>query len=320
MTNEKYLPLVSIIIPVYNGANYMRCAIDSALAQSYKNIEVIVVNDGAKDEGKTEEIALSYGDKIRYISKENGGVSSALNAGIAAMKGEYFSWLSHDDVYEQDKIEKQIDALQRVDRINTVLSCGAIHIDANSQKLDLLPPLKFETDTVLPSSFVLKKLLQGKTLNGCCLLIHKDVFEKCGTFDEKLRFCQDAVMWYKIFMNGYALYCTDALSVQNRVHEKQLTQTGQALFRKECSEISDAFAKELEAISDKENNYLKIYLLAYAMHLKKSKIKNAVAFGKTKGLISFSVKLRIYCMFMYGKIRPFIRKAYYRLFKGIKTS
>ena len=80
-------PLVSIVIPVYNGADFLRECIDSALAQTYENIEIIVINDGSCDNGKTEEIALSYGDKIRYIYKENGGVSTALNLGIENMTG-----------------------------------------------------------------------------------------------------------------------------------------------------------------------------------------------------------------------------------------
>ena len=86
--NTAFFPKVSIIIPVYNGANYMREAIDSALAQTYTNIEVVVVNDGSRDDGATREVALSYGDRIRYIEKENGGVSSALNRGIRDMTGE----------------------------------------------------------------------------------------------------------------------------------------------------------------------------------------------------------------------------------------
>ncbi|MDD1681509.1 MAG: glycosyltransferase, partial [Methanoregula sp.] len=72
-------PKVSIIIPVYNGSNYLREAVDSALAQTYPNTEVIVVNDGSDDEGRTEAVAHSFGGRIRYFSKENGGVSSALN-------------------------------------------------------------------------------------------------------------------------------------------------------------------------------------------------------------------------------------------------
>ncbi len=74
----KYKPLVSIVIPVYNGSNYMAEAIDSALSQTYENIEVVVVNDGSRDEGRSDAIAKGYGDKIRYFPKENGGSSSAL--------------------------------------------------------------------------------------------------------------------------------------------------------------------------------------------------------------------------------------------------
>ena len=79
---DRMFPLVSIVMPVYNGSNYMREAIDSALAQTYSNIEVIVVNDGSNDDGKTDAIAKEYGDRIRYFIKENGGCASALNLGI----------------------------------------------------------------------------------------------------------------------------------------------------------------------------------------------------------------------------------------------
>ena len=115
-------PLVSIIIPVYNGSNYMREALDSALAQTYSNIEILVVNDGSNDGGKTRDIALSYGDRIRYLEQEkNGGVSTVLNMGIRAMRGEYFSWLSHDDVYYPEKIQAEIDALRAAGNMDAVV-------------------------------------------------------------------------------------------------------------------------------------------------------------------------------------------------------
>src|SRR5689334_22845299 len=106
-------PKVSIIIPVYNGSNYLHEAIDSALAQTYKNIEVIVVNDGSTDEGATDKVALSYGDRITYISKQNGGVSTALNVGIQSSTGVFIAWLSHDDVFLPHKIELQVDVMFR---------------------------------------------------------------------------------------------------------------------------------------------------------------------------------------------------------------
>ena len=70
---------VSMIIPVYNGANYLREAIDSALAQTCPDCEVLVINDGSTDNGATEAVALSYGDKIRYFSKENGGLKFVIS-------------------------------------------------------------------------------------------------------------------------------------------------------------------------------------------------------------------------------------------------
>ena len=110
----------------------MREAIDSAIAQTYQNIEIIVVNDGSNDNGKTREIALSYGDKIRYFEKENGGVSTALNLGIKEMKGEYFSWLSHDDVYYPNKVERQVRELEALDDKKTIrnvfFTCKSIFI------------------------------------------------------------------------------------------------------------------------------------------------------------------------------------------------
>ena len=77
---------VTIVIPVYNGSNFMKVAIDSAIAQTYDNKEILVINDGSTDNGETEKIALSYGNKIRYIKKENGGVATALNLAIKEMR------------------------------------------------------------------------------------------------------------------------------------------------------------------------------------------------------------------------------------------
>ena len=113
---SKKNPKVSIVIPVYNGSNYLKDAIDSALSQTYNNLEIIVVNDGSNDEGKTKAIAEPYGNKIIYLEKENGGASSALNLAIKKMTGDYFSWLSHDDMYYPNKISRQVEELQNYDK------------------------------------------------------------------------------------------------------------------------------------------------------------------------------------------------------------
>ena len=80
-------PLVSVIIPCYRQAQYLREAVDSVLAQTYSPVEVIVVNDGSDD--NTEEVAKSYGDRIRYVYRDNGGLSAARNTGLEHAHGEY---------------------------------------------------------------------------------------------------------------------------------------------------------------------------------------------------------------------------------------
>ncbi len=136
INSSEFSPLVTIVIPVYNGGDYLNESIQSALSQTYKNIEVIVVNDGSTDSGVTRNIALSYGDKISYYEKENGGVSSALNLGIKKMNGQYFSWLSHDDLYSSEKIEKQLTyALNSHDKSDVIVYSDSINfskISANN--------------------------------------------------------------------------------------------------------------------------------------------------------------------------------------------
>lgn len=315
-------PLVSIIIPVYNGSNYMREAIDSALAQTYPNIEIIVVNDGSCDQGATAEIARSYGEKIRYYEKENGGVSSALNRGIQEMNGEYFSWLSHDDVYEADKIEKQVSAIfENALPENTLVYCNSMQINAQSEAISFSKSVSAFSPLVLYHSCdVLTELLCGRTFNGCCLLIPRKALTESGLFNENLRFCQDAFMWYQIFMRDYSLFGIDDVLVKNRVHGGQLTQTGQTLFRKECSEMSEILVEQFVAVSTKEKNFLKLYLTSDAKHFRFKRVREIIAEGKKHKLLSSTTALKAYALCAYGKIRPYIRKLYYQLFKRVKTN
>lgn len=214
-------PLVSIIIPVYNGENYLKDAIDSALAQTYPHIEVIVINDGSRDQGGTERVALSYGDRIRYFHKENGGVATALNLGIRQMKGDYFSWLSHDDMYTPDKVEKQIQSLRDHGNMTAVVFSDYDLLDVNTNKIAHVElgkkcPADQLTKSVLP---VLQNLI-----HGCSLLIHKQHFERVGVFDEKLVTTQDYDLWFRMMRHQKLVYIPQSLVI-SRLHEAQGSRT-----------------------------------------------------------------------------------------------
>lgn len=199
---------VSIIIPVYNGENYLREAIDSALTQTYENIEVLVVNDGSNDNGATERIALSYGDKIRYFKKENGGVASALNMGIQNMEGEYFSWLSHDDVYYPDKVKKEIEAIEATGDKTTLVQCEYDFYDmATGAKTPSEYHKYYSLEQLSNSVFSVLQI----QIHACGALIHKSHFERVGMFDESIRSVQDIEMWFRLYRNQKILFIPESL-------------------------------------------------------------------------------------------------------------
>lgn len=212
-------PKVSIVIPVYNGENYMKEAIDSALNQTYDNIEVIVVNDGSTD--NTEEIALSYGERVRYYSKENGGVASALNLGIQKMEGEYFSWLSHDDIYLENKIEEQLRRLNQEEDKTKIVYGRWLQKDMSNLKIQkIAPEYRLSVEQLQNSIF---PVLFGQ-VNGCAMLIHKSHFARVGLFDEKLITSQDYDMWYRLMRNQKTIYMEKPLVIQ-RIHNGQGSRT-----------------------------------------------------------------------------------------------
>ncbi|MDQ5982103.1 MAG: hypothetical protein QG549_100 [Patescibacteria group bacterium] len=191
----RFPDLISIIIPVYNGEDYLALAIESAINQTYKNLEVIVVDDGSSD--RTEEIARSFGPRIKYIRKSNGGVSSALNIGINSMRGKYFAWLSHDDVYHVKKLEELHRSLKGQDNKTIAISDWDI-IDQNGAFLK-----HSKLDNRLektPMSFL---AFDRKTwLNACAMLIPKSLFEEAGLFNESLRTTQDYDMFFRMIKRG----------------------------------------------------------------------------------------------------------------------
>lgn len=229
-----YNPKVSIVIPAYNASNYLAEAIESALAQTYPNIEIIVVNDGSADDGATAQIAASYGDKIRYFHKENGGSSSALNMGISNMEGEWFSWLSHDDLYLPCKVEEQIRYLNLLglpeeELKNQVLFAASQTIDGQGKHIK-----KTNMDWVKQTANKVKSFEHNGylicepsvyTFHGCSCLVHKSVFDKVGMFDKGLRYLNDWDIWFRIYSNGYKIHFLPKVLVCGRIHGKQVSKT-----------------------------------------------------------------------------------------------
>ena len=296
-------PMVSIVIPVYNGSNYLKNAIDCALAQDYKNLEVIVVNDGSCDDGETERVALSFGDRIRYFSKENGGVSSALNCGIRMMRGAYFSWLSHDDAYSTRKISDAVALLRSNDMIGKkcVAFTGGCFIDKKNEEIKAFEDY-FPRNTICDGVQAVTVMTRKGTLNGCCMLIPKRIFEEVGMFDEELRYSQDALMWYKMFLNGYSLISDNHKNVMYRLHHGQASQTRRDLYEHDAVIIAKELASPLLE-ADKTGRLL----YRYTKRLTRQSCGEAIAclkqFAADRNAFSAWMRFKLALFTVIGKMR-----------------
>jgi len=181
---------VSVIIPAYNKADLTVKAVESVLAQTYGDIEIIVVDDGSTDD--TKSALAPYFGKIKYLCKKNGGASSARNLGIQNSSGEYIAFLDCDDIYFPEKIEKSVRCLD--DNPNF----GFVHtpvyfIDEKGETLGRYPRLKRA-----PTGRVAKKLLLKNFVCNSTPLVRKSCFEKAGIFDEEIFTPADWDMWIRL--------------------------------------------------------------------------------------------------------------------------
>lgn len=324
MEISMYRPKISIVIPAYNASNYLSEAIDSALAQTYPNIEIIVVNDGSKDDGATREVAMSYGDNIRYFEKENGGSSSALNMGIANMTGEWFSWLSHDDLYVPEKIEKQIEYinLSKIDAAELskhIFFSASELIDANGKTVRACNPdksrsLKNKIEAFPHNGHLIAEPTEY-LFHGCSCLVHKEGFADVGTFDENLRLLNDVDLWYRFQTADYKIHYLPEPLVKGRVHAKQVSKSiGYSYHNPEQDMFWKRSLNWLKVnCSNEYRLFIKYGCNAY-MKTRNQDGKDAFAYAKAlnpKCSMEILIK-KIYCI-CYAKIQSLLKQIYIKV-------
>ncbi|WP_164485967.1 glycosyltransferase [Pseudomonas chlororaphis] len=250
--SDSFKPLVTIVIPVYNGADFLADSIQSALAQTYEATEIIVVNDGSNDGGATERISHSFGHAIRYFSKSNGGVASALNLAIREMSGDYFSWLSHDDLYVKDKIAQQI-AFLSVHGTSRTIIYSDYSIFTDDRVADSVPVLMSE---VRPECFRYW-ITAESVLHGCSLLIPRSAFDAAGAFNESLRTTQDYELWFRMAASHRFIHIPQVL-IAARSHANQDTNKIADVAFEEAGRLYLGFVKALEPSEIPGNTPLEI--------------------------------------------------------------
>jgi len=184
-------PKVSVVIPTYNSAQFIVETLESVFAQTYKDYEVIVVDDGSTD--NTKEVLKPYMSKIRYIYKENGGAASARNVGIKNAQGEYIAFLDSDDLWLPEKLEKQVRYFEKHPQIDMVFAdCIRFGEEVSNT------PRNYTKRLISNDMFV--NIWWYNIVPTSTVMVRKSCFEKVGLFDEsrELETTEDKEMWLRI--------------------------------------------------------------------------------------------------------------------------
>ena len=181
---------MSVVIPTYNAAGTVKAAIESVLAQTYRDFEVVVIDDGSTD--PTENVVREFGPRVRYFKQRNQGVSSARNAGIAQSRGEYLAFLDSDDLWLPQKLAEEIPLLEADPRLGLVYCDWAVvsgeTVLQNSYLKDLPAASGYVFDDLIQSGFI---LTSGVVVRRACL-------DDVGDFDKSLAIAQDYDLWLRI--------------------------------------------------------------------------------------------------------------------------
>ena len=191
---------VDCIIGVYNGESYIASAIDSIIGQTYKDINIIIVDDGSTD--RTKYIVDRYADHVRYIYKENGGHASACNRGIAESDGELIAFLDSDDLWHERKIEKQVHQFVENPHLDfcTTLLQEFYHPDPNHHVRDELP------------GYVTTTLMAKRTL-----------FKEKGYFNEKMQHSHVTEWFASMRQNNTMGILLPEVLAYRRIHDRNLS-------------------------------------------------------------------------------------------------
>jgi len=208
------MPQVSVIIPTYNRAHILMRAVDSVLAQTFQQIEILVIDDGSTD--NTPEMLNAYGGRIRVLSQENGGVSLARNVGIQAASGQFIAFLDSDDAWMPDKLERQVAALTAQPQL-PLCHTEEIWI-RNGVRVN--PKKKHRKR----GGYIFPYCLPLCVISPSSSILRRELLDEVGLFDEHLPACEDYDLWLRITHTHDVVFLEDPLLVKYGGHDDQLSR------------------------------------------------------------------------------------------------
>ena len=229
---------ISAVIPAYNAEPFLRRSIDSAMAQTFKPLEIIIIDDGSTD--GTAEIAKSYGDAVSYVYQENAGASAARNTGISASQGDWIAFLDVDDEWRPHHLENAVNILENHPELKWYGAPVNQYIQETGKLI--AEYVKKEPGILIDNAYFEDYMVAFPPyahLSPQTMVIHKSVFEKVGKFDPKRQVGCDIDMWYRIGLHFPKVgYCHEvAANIYRR--STSLSYTTIKLFKKSLERIRE---------------------------------------------------------------------------------
>lgn len=222
-------PLVSIIVPAYNAERYLRETLESALAQTHSDTEVIVVNDGSSD--GTPDILRAYGAKLQVVDQQNRGLAAARNAGAAIARGEWLAFLDADDLWVPSKLEVQLEEAG---------DCALVYSDRlNIGHRGSFPELQSTIEEMFDGDVFERLLTYGNVLTASSVIVRTDVYRSLGGFEESLPAAEDWDLWIRVAERHRIKLCRLPL-VHYRMHAESLSGNPMKMWSSRLSVLSRA--------------------------------------------------------------------------------
>ncbi|MFT4599939.1 MAG: teichuronic acid biosynthesis glycosyltransferase TuaG [Arenicella sp.] len=208
-------PLVSIIVPIYNGASFIKETVQSCLDQTYENWELIIIDDGSTD-NSAEIIKGFLSDKVRYFRKENGGQASARNLGIEKSKGDWIAFLDADDIWVAEKLQKQIFVIENDSELDLIFCHAYVFQEKKNQKQEYP---SWKTDKLKGPNFVKELFCRSGIINSSVLLKKESLSDL--QFDEGTDIIgtEDWDLWLRLALANKTFYGLEDKLVYYREHE-----------------------------------------------------------------------------------------------------
>lgn len=296
--------MVSVIIPVYNGATYLERTLDSALNQTWKNVEVIVVDDGSKDESAS--ILTSYGSRIAYIQQDNAGPAAARHSGVAASHGEYLAFLDQDDVWDKDKLERQLTLLEAHAQAVGAY-CDHRSIDNNDQVIGATGA----EGHMRGSGQILDALIDGNfILTASVVILRRTAYDRAGGFDLSNPYWGDDYdLWMRTAALGPFIYQVDTL-VSYRRHDNNTSGSDYQMLAGNAHALKNVERFLLNSVNHRTRERLRdsIYsaLLGKAWHLEHSCSPSSACKIYVECLILKPLNLIIWRGLLYSLVMTFL--------------